>query len=229
MKKLIVFTGAGISAESGLSTFRDNGGLWDNYDINEVATPEAWASNPRLVLDFYNMRRENAFSAMPNIAHQSIAVLEDYFDVHVITQNIDNLHERGGSTKVLHLHGEVDKVRSIGTNKIYNHGDNSLNYGDLCPDGFQLRPHIVWFGESVPNLGLANEIVKTADIFIVAGTSLNVYPAAGLVHVAPERALKFLVDPSEDMNIPSIKNLTVFKENATSGIPKIVDQLKELC
>ncbi len=229
MKKLIVFTGAGISAESGLSTFRDNGGLWDNYDINEVATPEAWDSNPRLVLDFYNLRRENAFAALPNLAHQSIAELEDCYDVHVITQNIDNLHERGGSSKVLHLHGEVDKVRSVGTNKVYKHGDKPLNYGDLCPDGFQLRPHIVWFGESVPNLGVADEIVKKADFFIVTGTSLNVYPAAGLVHVAPENSIKFLVDPSDEIKVPFIKNLTILKENATSGIPKIVTQLKQMC
>ena len=227
MKKLVVFTGAGISAESGLSTFRDNGGLWDNYDINEVATPEAWAANPKLVLDFYNMRRKNAFDAQPNFAHESIAELEDFFDVHVITQNIDNLHERGGSANVLHLHGEVDKVRSVGTGLVYDHGDMPLNYGDLCPDGFQLRPHIVWFGEPVPNLEIADDIVRTADLFIVAGTSLNVYPAAGLVHVAPEKSIKFLVDPSNQLKIPSIKNLTVYKENATIGIPKIVSQLKE--
>ena len=228
MKKIVVFTGAGISAESGLSTFRDNGGLWDNYDINEVATPEAWTANPELVLDFYNMRRKNAFEAKPNKAHIELGLLEHFFDVHVITQNIDNLHERGGSTKVLHLHGEVDKVRSLGTGKVYDHGNQPLNFGDLCPDGFQLRPHIVWFGEPVPKLEIAAEIVSSADVFIVAGTSLNVYPAAGLAHCSPEKAIKFLVDPSDEVKIPSIKNLTVIKEKASTGIPKIIAELREL-
>ena len=196
-KKLVIFSGAGISAESGLSTFRDNGGLWDNYDINEVATPEAWSKNPTLVLDFYNMRRENALNAQPNLAHKTIAELEEKFDVVVITQNIDDLHERSGSKNVLHLHGEITKVRSTGTDKVYYHGNNKLYLGDLCPDGYQLRPHIVWFGEAVPSLGKADEIVRTADIFIITGTSLNVYPAAGLVNSAPINSIKYLIIPDE--------------------------------
>ncbi len=224
-KKIVIFSGAGISAESGLSTFRDNGGLWDNYDINEVATPQAWSKNPKLVLDFYNMRRENALNAQPNLAHKTIADLEKKFEVVVITQNIDDLHERSGSKNVLHLHGEINKVRSTGTEKVYYQGNKQLHLGDLCPDGFQLRPHIVWFGESVPSLGKADEIVRTAAIFIVTGTSLNVYPAAGLVNSAPINSIKYLIDPSENIRISSVKNLTVINEKATIGLPKVAQLL----
>ena len=224
-KKLVLFSGAGISAESGLSTFRDNGGLWDNYDINEVATPEAWYKNPKLVLDFYNMRRENALKAQPNLAHKTIADLEKNFEVVVITQNIDDLHERSGSKNVLHLHGEINKVRSTGTDKVYYHGNKQLHLGDLCPDGFQLRPHIVWFGESVPNLMPAEKIAESSDFFIVIGTSLNVYPAAGLIHSAPINSIKYLIDPSENIKISSVKNLIVVNEKATIGLPKVAQIL----
>ncbi len=226
-KKLVVFSGAGISAESGLSTFRDNGGLWDNYNINEVATPEAWSNNPKLVLDFYNLRRENAFSAKPNLAHVAIAKLEEILDVIIITQNIDDLHERSGSTNVIHLHGEVKKVRSSGTNELFDYGAKPLFLGDLCPNGFQLRPHVVWFGEEVPNLSIANEIIKEADYLIITGTSLNVYPAAGLIHMAKENAIKYLVDPNFDIRKPSIKNLSILKEKATKGIPIVANLIKK--
>lgn len=225
-KKLVVFSGAGISAESGLDTFRDNGGLWDDYDINDVATPEAWLKDPVMVLDFYNLRRRIASKAKPNAAHIAIAKLEDILDVTVITQNIDSLHEKGGSTNVIHLHGEVNKVRSTGTNEVFQQGVDPLLFGDVCPSGHQLRPHVVWFGEQVPNFTIAQEIISTADYLIVTGTSLNVYPAAGLIHAATENSLKFLVDPSGSIKISSIKNLTTHQEKATIGIPKVAQLIR---
>ena len=227
MKKLVVFTGAGISQESGIKTFRDSGGLWEEYKISDVCSPEAWKKDPELVLEFYNKRRKQALEAMPNRAHEIIAELEKNFEVQIITQNIDDLHVRAGSTNVLHLHGEITKARSIGTEKVYSIGNKSIFLNNLCNDGHQLRPHIVWFGEDVPNMLIANDMVKTADFFIVAGTSLNVYPAAGLVHVASKSSIKFLVDPSEQLKTPSIENLTVYRENATVGIPKIASKLKK--
>jgi len=227
MKKLVVFTGAGISQESGIKTFRDSGGLWEDYKISDVCSPEAWKKDPELVLDFYNKRREQILNARPNSAHKAITSLEKYFEVQIITQNIDDLHERAGSTNVLHLHGEITKARSTTTEKIYTIGNNPIYLNDLCENGHQLRPHIVWFGEAVPNMEIANDMVKTADFFIVAGTSLNVYPAAGLVHVASKSSIKFLVDPSEQLKTPSIENLTVYRENATVGIPKIASKLKK--
>ena len=222
----MVFSGAGISAESGLDTFRDSGGLWDNYDINDVATPEAWLKDPVMVLDFYNLRRRIASKAKPNDAHIAIAKLEDVLDVTVITQNIDSLHEKGGSTNVIHLHGEVNKVRSTGTNEVFQQGVDPLLFGDVCPSGHQLRPHVVWFGEQVPNFTIAEEIISNADYLIVTGTSLNVYPAAGLIHAASENSLKFLVDPSDSIKISSIKNLTIHKEKATVGIPKVAKLIR---
>ena len=224
--KLVVFSGAGISAESGINTFRDNDGLWDNYDINDVATPEGWLRNPTMVLDFYNIRRKVASKAKPNAARIAIAKLEDILDVTVITQNIDNLHERGGSTQVIHLHGQVDQVRSTGTNEVFQQGVDPLLFGDVCPKGHQLRPDIVWFGEQVPNIEIAQEIISTADYLIVTGTSLNVYPAAGLIHAASEVSLKFLVDPSDNIKISSIKNLKLYKEKATIGIPKVAQLIR---
>lgn len=224
--KLVVFSGAGISAESGINTFRDNDGLWDNYDINDVATPEGWLRNPTMVLDFYNIRRKVASKAKPNAAHIAIAKLEDILDVTVITQNIDTLHERGGSTQVIHLHGQVDQVRSTGTNEVFQQGVDPLLFGDVCPKGHQLRPDIVWFGEQVPNIEIAQEIISTADYLIVTGTSLNVYPAAGLIHAASEVSLKFLVDPSDNIKISSIKNLKLYKEKATIGIPKVAQLIR---
>ena len=226
-KKLVIFSGAGVSAESGLDTFRDDGGIWANYDINDVATPEAWLKNPNLVLDFYNTRRRIASDANPNIAHKEIAKLEDILDVTVITQNIDNLHERGGSSNVIHLHGEVDKVRSTGTDEVYLQGVDPLLFGDVCPNGHQLRPHIVWFGEQVPNLTIAEKVISKADFLIVIGTSLNVYPAAGLIHAASDSAPKYLVDPSDNIKISKIENLKIFKEKATIGIPKVAELIRK--
>jgi len=227
MKKLVVFTGAGISQESGIKTFRDFGGLWEDYDIMEVATPEAWAKNPELVLEFYNKRRKQALEAKPNRAHEIIAELEKHFVVQIITQNIDDLHERAGSTNVLHLHGEITKVRSVATEEIYTIGDKPTFINDFCKDGHQLRPHIVWFGEEVPNMEVAQELAKTADILLIVGTSLNVYPAAGLVHETSEKCDKYLIDPSDSMTTTSIKNVTFINEKATKGVAIVASILKE--
>ena len=204
MKKLVVFTGAGISQESGIKTFRDSGGLWEDYNISDVCSPEAWKKDPELVLEFYNKRRKQALEAKPNRGHEIIAELEKHFEVQIITQNIDDLHERAGSTNVLHLHGEITKARSIGTEKVYTIGNKSIFLNDLCNDGYQLRPHIVWFGEDVPNILIAENIVKTADILLIIGSSLNVYPAAGLVYQTPDDCSKYLVDPSVDIETKSI-------------------------
>ena len=227
MKKLVVFTGAGISQESGIKTFRDSDGLWEEYDIMDVATPEAWDKDPELVLEFYNKRREQTLAAIPNSAHELIAELEKHFDVQVITQNIDDLHERAGSTNVLHLHGEITKVRSVETEEVYTIGNKPIFMNDLCKDGHQLRPHIVWFGEEVPNMEVAQDVAKTADVFLIIGTSLNVYPAAGLVHSTPDRCLKFLVDPAENIKTKSIKNITVINEKATTGVAIVASILQE--
>ena len=227
MKKLVVFTGAGISQESGIKTFRDSGGLWEEYKISDVCSPEAWEKDPELVLEFYNKRRKQALEAEPNRAHEIIAELEKYFDVQIITQNIDDLHERAGSTNVLHLHGEITKARSVGTEKIHTIGNNPIFLNDLCNSGHQLRPHIVWFGEDVPNMLIAEEIVKTADIFLIIGSSLNVYPAAGLVYQTSEDCPKYLVDPSLDIDTKSINNLTVINEKATIGLAIVASILKE--
>ena len=223
-KKIVVFSGAGISAESGLDTFRDSGGLWANHNVEDVATPNAWIKNKNLVLDFYNKRRKHAFNAKPNIAHHCIASLEDSFEVQIITQNIDKLHERSGSSNVLHLHGEIDMVKSTGTNKIYKHGNKDVLNGDLCPDGHQLRPHVVWFGEDVPNMNKAMSIISSADVLIITGTSLNVFPASNIIFYAPKMSAKYLIDPS-NVRIKDIDNLIVYKEKASVGIPKIVDKL----
>lgn len=227
MKKLIVLSGAGISQESGLQTFRDKGGLWDEYDIMEVATPEAWETNPELVLEFYNKRRKLAFEAQPNSAHFEIAKLEKYFDVQIITQNVDDLHERAGSKNVLHLHGELAKARSTVTNEIIEIGHNNIELGDKCPSGFQLRPHIVWFGEPVTEILRAQEIIKTADILVVVGTSLNVYPAAGLTSLASNKCKKYLVDPG-DFSAKHAFQFKHLKEKATIGIPIVANELKNI-
>ena len=192
MKNIVVFTGAGISAESGIKTFRDTGGLWDEYDIKDVATPEAWERNPILVLDFYNARRKQVMEAQPNTAHKALVELEKKFNVQIITQNVDDLHERAGSKKVLHLHGEIMKARSTADPSIvHTLKSSNLLLGDKCKKGSQLRPHIVWFGELVPNMELAYLLVEKADILIVTGTSLNVHPAAGLVEYAPRDSANF--------------------------------------
>lgn len=225
MKKIVVFTGAGISAESGIKTFRDSNGLWEEYDISEVATPEAWFKNPALVLDFYNKRRKQVMEAQPNAAHLALVKLEKYFDVQIITQNIDDLHERAGSKNVLHLHGEIMKARSSTySNLIYPVKNGIISLGDKCEKGYQLRPHVVWFGEEVPNMEIAYEITSKADIFITIGTSLSVYPAAGLIHFTSDKCMVYLVDP-EAKNIDTLKNLGIIKEKAGIGVPALVDKL----
>lgn len=223
--KLVVFTGAGISAESGIRTFRDSGGLWEEYDINEVATPMAWKKNQALVLDFYNKRRRQVLEAKPNEAHFALVELEKKYDVHIITQNIDDLHERAGSAKVLHLHGEITKSRStIDPSLVYTISSGDLKTGDRCEKGSQLRPHIVWFGELVPMMENAYLIAGKADIFIVVGTSMAVYPAAGIIDYAPPGIPKYLVDPG-DVKISSIENLKVIKEKASTGLPGLAREL----
>lgn len=224
-KHIVVFTGAGVSAESGLKTFRDSDGLWENYRIDEVATPEAWERNPQLVLEFYNMRRKQCMEAVPNEAHYLIAALEKKYKVSVITQNIDDLHERAGSSYVLHLHGEIMKVRSsIDENLIYPIQKWELKMGETCEKGSQLRPHIVWFGEPVPMMPKAIEIVQTADILIVIGSSLVVYPAAGLIFYAPSDIPKYLIDPGE-FSKNMLQNFIHVKKKATEGMRELFELL----
>lgn len=225
MKKLVVLTGAGMSAESGLKTFRDSNGLWEEHDVMEVASIYGWQKNPKLVLEFYNMRRKQVLTAKPNAAHLGLKQLEQHFDVHIITQNVDNLHEKAGSTKVLHLHGELMKVRSVNNpHKIITlKPDNyEVNLGDLAPDGSQLRPHIVFYGEAVPAMEEAIPICNDADLVVVIGTSMAVYPAASLVHYAPEGTPMFLLDPNV-VEVPGLSNLQVVQRKAAEGF----DELKE--
>lgn len=225
MKKIIVLTGAGMSAESGLKTFRDSGGLWENHRVEDVATPEAWARHPELVLRFYNERLAQLRKASPNLGHVMLKALEEQYDVQIITQNVDDLHERAGSSKVLHLHGELTKCRSTAQeHTLYEMPEQGIMLGDRCPSGFQLRPHIVWFGELVPAMDEAVEMVREADILIVVGTSLSVYPAAGLAQLAGKATQKFVVDPSDQRSFQSDGFLHI-KEYATVGIKKIADQL----
>lgn len=224
-KRIVILTGAGISAESGLGTFRDKGGLWDEYDINEVATPEAWHKNPSLVLEFYNKRRELVVNAKPNQAHTALVKLEKYYDVQIVTQNIDDLHERAGSKHILHLHGEILKARSvINSETLYTIGGKSIKLGDKAPDGHQLRPHVVWFGEPVPKMYEAEDVVRCADIFVVIGTSLNVYPAANLIYACETHVPKYIVDVNELTNV-KYKNLLHVKGNASEKVPELVDRL----
>lgn len=227
MKRIVVLTGAGISAESGIATFRDSNGLWEQHKIEDVATPEGWHKNPQLVLDFYNQRRTQAAKAQPNAAHIALAKLEEKYDVHIVTQNVDDLHERGGSTNVLHLHGMLRLVRStLDPTLIYDVEDQAVMLGDKCEKGSQLRPHIVWFGEAVPAIEKATYVAETADIFIVIGTSLQVYPAAGLLHFAPSHIPKFLIDPNAEA-VAGVSNLTVIKETAGVGVVRVVEGLLE--
>ncbi len=224
MKNLVVLTGAGISAESGLKTFRDSDGLWEGYNVYEVATPRGFTANPGLVLDFYNQRRKDVAAVLPNAAHVGLAALVEHFDVQIITQNIDDLHERAGSTNVLHLHGEIFKMRSV-KNPLKSYpilGD--INVGDLAEDGSQLRPYIVWFEEEVPMIEPAAALVSEADIFVVIGTSLQVYPAAGLLQYAPRQCPKFIVDKK----IPTTNaypNLTKIELPASEGVKVLAEQL----
>jgi len=225
-KKLVIFSGAGVSAESGLQTFRDAGGLWEQYRIEDVATPEAWAKNPALVNEFYNLRRKQVMEATPNKAHQLIAQLESKYDVHIITQNIDDLHERAGSKNVLHLHGEIMKVRSSVDSSLITKVDKwEIKMGEFCQRGSQLRPHIVWFGEMVPEMDNAIALAEEADMFVVIGTSLNVYPAAGILHHVKPSAQKWLIDPGE-FNLDYVINLKHIKKVATEGVGAFVNELK---
>ncbi|MDC5103127.1 SIR2 family NAD-dependent protein deacylase [Acinetobacter baumannii] len=230
MTKLVVFSGAGMSAESGISTFRDSNGLWENYDIQQVATPEAWERNPALVQRFYNERRKNILEAQPNEAHQYIAKLQDYYDVQVITQNIDDLHERAGSQNVLHLHGNIRLAKSSGPDAQYTTQFYEVNgwkldlEQDFCPNGYPLRPHVVWFGEAVPAYEEAIRLVQSADIFIVIGSTLSVYPVAALVHEIPHYTKAYYIDPQADHSRvpPQYKLLNM---PATEGMHELFHQL----
>lgn len=224
-KKLVVLTGAGISAESGIRTFRDMGGLWEEYDVMEVASYDGWVQNPELVLKFYNDRRRQLKDAKPNQGHITLAEAEKYFDVQIITQNIDNLHERAGSKKVLHLHGELTKVESTTDSSIIQDiGYSDLNLGDKCTRGSQLRPHVVWFGEPVPAMVEAIQFARQAEIFAVVGTSLNVYPAAGLVDYAPRSTPIYLIDPN-DVTVQSRHKVYFIKEKASVGVVKMLEMI----
>lgn len=227
MKRLVVLSGAGMSAESGLKTFRDNDGLWENYNIYDVATPEAWETNVNLVLEFYNQRRKQLYEVEPNAGHFALGELENYFKVDVITQNVDDLHERAGSSRVMHLHGELKKARSTVNPEYKILIDGwELKKGDLCPYGKQLRPHIVWFGEEVPLINSAVKIVALADIILVVGTSLQVYPAAGLIDFAASNSAVYVIDPSSVQK--QIRNVTFLKNTAAKALPKLkVELIKE--
>ncbi len=227
MKHLVVLTGAGMSAESGIRTFRDQGGLWESYDVMEVASYDGWLKNKELVLRFYNERRHQLKTAKPNAGHKGLAALEKKFKVSIVTQNVDNLHERAGSSNILHLHGELTKARSIkDSDYIIDLGYKDINLGDKCPKGGQLRPHIVWFGEAVPAMEEAVEIAARADIFVVIGTSLNVYPAAGLIDYAPPKVPVYLIDPNPVTS--SVRRKYIFiQEKAGKGVEILTEKLLE--
>ncbi len=223
MKNIVVLTGAGISAESGINTFRDADGLWEGHDIMEVASPLGWENNPALVLDFYNKRRSQLLTVKPNKGHLSLVELEKKYKVTIITQNVDDLHERAGSSTIIHLHGELLKVRSQFDEQLILDWKKELCLGDLCEHNSQLRPHIVWFGEMVPMLDAAIEITQKADILIIIGTSMQVYPAAGLLQYAPNQTPVYFIDPNPA--ISEKENLTILSEKATTGVPKVVHEL----
>lgn len=222
MKHIVVLTGAGMSAESGIKTFRDVDGLWEGHDVMEVATPEGFAANPELVLDFYNQRRQQLFKVTPNQAHFDLTKLEQSFKVTIITQNVDDLHERSGSTNVIHLHGELLKVRSTMNETDVQEWKTDLILGDVCDKGYQLRPHIVWFGEDVPMIEKAVNVCETADILMIIGTSMQVYPAASLMHYVPQNTPTYFIDPKP--NIESTQNLTVVAETATVGVRMVINK-----
>jgi NAD-dependent deacetylase len=225
MKKLVVLTGSGISSESGLKTFRDSGGLWENYDVMEVASYAGWTKNRELVLRFYNERRAQLKDAEPNEGHRVLVELEKYFDVQIITQNVDNLHEKAGSTNVLHLHGILTQACSTGDpSLVYNIDYNPINSGDTCEKGFQLRPNIVWFGEAVPAIEEAAAITSMADLFVVIGTSMVVYPAAGLIDYVPKNVPVFLIDPN-DVDVPIYRHVYFIKEKAGAGVGLLKEKL----
>ena len=224
-KKLVVLSGSGISAESGIPTFRDAGGLWEGYRVEDVATPEAWHKNKTLVLEFYNQRRKKALEVIPNRGHEVLVELEEFFDVTIVTQNVDNLHERAGSSKVIHVHGSLFESRStLDENLVYPIKGWELNLGDKCALGSQLRPNIVWFGEAVPLMEKAAHLASVCEIFVVVGTSMVVYPAAGLIEYAPRFAPKYIVDPGTP-EVRSYPNLTFIQEKASIGMMKLKDLL----
>ena len=224
-KRIVVLTGAGVSAESGINTFRDAGGLWEGHDVMEVASPQGFAKNPALVLEFYNQRRKQLSEVSPNRAHLALAELEDYFEVSIVTQNVDDLHERAGSSKVIHLHGELLKMRSSGRDYPLLDCSGDISLGDLCESGHQLRPHIVWFGEGVPELERAANIVQQADVVIIIGTSMQVYPAAGLVDYAQPGVPIYFVDPRPSISEHDFDHLTIIAEKAAKGVPPLVKKL----
>ena len=225
MKKVVILTGAGISAESGISTFRDSGGLWEQHRVEDVASIDGWNRNAELVQEFYNQRRKTMLDAQPNAGHGELVRLEQYYDVSIITQNVDNLHERAGSKNVLHLHGELTKACSERNhNYVVDIEGWELKHGTLAPDGGRLRPYIVWFGEAVPMIEPAIDMCQQADYFVVVGTSLNVYPAAGLIHYVPPKAKCYLVDPNE---VSVQRKVTIIAEKAGTGVKKVVDDLIE--
>jgi len=225
MKNLVVLTGAGMSAESGIQTFRDADGLWEGYDVMEVASPQGWYKNMELVLDFYNQRRKQLLEVKPNKAHLLLAQLQEKFHIDIITQNVDDLHERSGSKNVLHLHGELLKVRSTTNENLIYNWTKDLKTGDKCETGSQLRPHIVWFGEAVPMLDKAIELTKKADILVVIGTSMQVYPAASLIHYIKDDIPIYFIDPKPSINQNNFSNITVFAEKASDGVEKLVQGL----
>lgn len=223
--KIVVLTGAGMSAESGLKTFRDADGLWEGHDVMEVASPQGFARNPELVLDFYNQRRRQLLEVLPNDGHKALARLEEHFDVSIVTQNVDNLHEQAGSSHVLHLHGELFKVRSTVDENHILKWKKDLVLGDLDPNGHQLRPHIVWFGEMVPLLETAAQITQQADILIIVGTSMQVYPAASLIHYVSRQTPIHFVDPRPNVRESDFGNLNIIPKTAVEGVPDLVDEL----
>ncbi len=224
MKNIVILSGAGMSADSGLKTFRDHDGLWEGHDVMEVASPEGWESDRELVLDFYNQRRRNLLDAKPNAGHEALFRLEENYNVEIITQNVDDLHERAGSMNVHHLHGELLKVRSTGDPTLVYDWEDDLNNGDMCEKGYQLRPHIVWFGEAVPTIEKAAQITSKADILIIIGTSLAVYPAAGLIHYAQENIPKYLVDPIIPHGV-QLNNIKFIQQTAQNGVPPLIEDI----
>ena len=224
MEKLVVLSGAGVSAESGINTFRDENGLWEGHDVREVASPQGFRENPELVLDFYNKRRRQLKKVQPNTAHQALKLLEEDYEVQIITQNVDDLHERAGSTNVLHLHGELKKVKPIDKEQPVIHWEDDLNWGDQDERGVQLRPHVVWFGEAVPNIEKAVKITSQADLLLIIGTSMQVYPAAGLLDVAPAGIPIYIIDPSP-INIQLTSYMHHIQKPATKGMQELVEQL----
>jgi NAD-dependent deacetylase len=224
MKKIVILTGAGMSAESGIKTFRDADGLWEGHDVMEVASPEGFERNPALVLDFYNQRRQQLLKVMPNSAHEELAKLENSYDVHIVTQNVDDLHERAGSSKVIHLHGELLKARSTINDQLVYFREKDIIIGDHCELNSQLRPHIVWFGEAVPMLDTAIEITMQADLLIIIGTSMQVYPAASLVNYVQKNTPIYFIDPKPSVSQNNFNNLTIISEKATIGVQYLVNQ-----